>query len=207
MRPLVLALAAGTLLPLTGCLSISGRVGLATGLGDVATTLNASRGTHFSGSMMTTGVGYGGEMYGIIGLSRAEMTGRQTSAATGGGEEELRVEQTDTEVSFSWPVATTRLFMINPGFSMGSRSTRLFYSRNGQDVSFDDDVALVVRPFVKAVTSIGDRVLLSTGAGYEFGFLEDGVSVRGGGTARTAMPGPQANVTVTVFFCSGCVGG
>lgn len=195
------------LAPLAGCISVSGRVGVASGLDDLAEHLNAQRGTDFSGSVTTTGYGVGGEMYGMLGVQLARTTGEQTSTGTSGTPETLRIEQADTELNLAYPVYRGARFMLMPGLSLTARTTTLAYTQQGQRTAGDDELVMVLRPHLKALTSVGDRVVLSAGAGYDFGFLDDGLTGPGGVRVPAATPGPQANVTLTYFFCSGCVGG
>ncbi len=205
MRPLV-ALSLVSFLTLTGCITVSGRVGTVSDLGDVASAINAQQGTDFSGSMTTTGYGIGGEMYGMMGAQLARTVGSQTSTSTSGTSQELRVEQADVELNVAYPVAQAGPFQLSPGLSLTHRTTTLRYLREGDLVSGDDGTALILRPHLKAVTTVGNRAILSAGAGYEFAFLEDDLVGPGGVPYASGSAGPQANVTLTVFFCSGCVG-
>lgn len=200
------ALALVPALMFSGCISVSGRVGVASGLDDVAKRLNTQRGTDFSGSVTTTGYGIGGEMYGVMGVQLARTVGEQTSTGTSGTPEALRVEQSDAELNVAYPVYRAALFSLNPGLSLTARTSTLRYSQQGQTISHDDGLVLVLRPHLKAVTSIGDRIVLSAGGGYEFAFLDDGLTGPGGVVVPAGMTGPQANVTLTYFFCSGCAG-
>ncbi len=195
------------LVSLTGCLSVSARVGTVGGLGAATDALNAQQGTDFSGRVATTGYGVGGEMYGILGFQGVRMTGTQTSTGTDGTAHTLRLEQADLELNLAYPMATAGPVLILPGLSLTHRTTTLGYTRQGSNALRDDGTAMVLRPHLKALTSVGDRILLSAGGGYEFAFLTDPIVAPGGGTFQSGAPGPQANVTLTVFFCSGCVGG
>lgn len=195
------------LVSLTGCLSVSARVGTVGGLGAATDALNAQQGTDFAGRVVTTGYGVGGEMYGILGFQGVRMTGTQTSTGTDGTAHTLRLEQADTELNLAYPISTTGPVMILPGLSLTHRTTSLSHAWNGSNVMGDDGTAMILRPHLKALTSIGDRILLSAGGGYEFAFLTDPIVAPGGVTIQSGSPGPQANLTLTVFFCSGCVGG
>lgn len=205
IRPTLALLLLGPLVG--GCITVSARVGTVSGLDDAADALNAQQGTDFSGRVLTTGYGIGGEMYGAFGFQAARMTGTQTSTGTDGAARTLRLEQADTELNLAYPIRTVGPVLFMPGLSLGYRTSTLRYERAGALVTGDDGTALVLRPHVKAVTSVGSRLVLSTGAGYEFTFLNDDVGAPGGAVIRSGLPGPQANVTATVFFCSGCVGG
>jgi len=205
MRPFG-ALSLVSLLALAGCITVSGRVGAVSDLDDVAERINAQQGTDFSGSMTTTGYGVGGEMYGMFGAQLARTVAAQTSTATSGETQELRVEQADVELNLAYPIAQVGPIMLSPGLSLTHRTTGLRYLRDGDLATFDDETALILRPHLKVVTSVGAHAIVSAGAGYEFAFLEDPVGGPGGGAYASGSAGPQANVTLTYFFCSGCVG-
>lgn len=191
-------------LALGGCISVSGRAGTAS-IASMAQAANTRLGTDFSETVVLTGYGLGADWMHMFGWQGVQLRGVTKSPDANGTEQRLNVRVTDNEFTFGYPLNMTERFedlpvVVVPGLSMALRTTHV---TGGQEAT-----AFSFRPRVSGLISLGSRITLSVDGGYSFP-LFDNETV--GGTAldpvRAGLPGPQIGTTLTVYLCSGCLGG
>lgn len=187
-------------LALGGCITVSGRAGMAS-IGSMATQANTRLGTDFSETVMLTGVGVGADWMHFFGWQSVALRGVTKSTDANGTPQRINVRINDNELTFGVPLDLkserfSNLPVVVPGLSMAMRST---YVTGGQTAT-----AFSFRPRVSGVVPLGRRITLSVDGGYSVPLFENETV---GGTAidpvKAGMSGPQFGTTLTFYLWPG----